>query len=248
MDSNQLSGSGYSNASYNSQPARNTSTPAWSTPAGGYGISGGGSYFEGAIGSGGGGMHRSNSLGQMSFDDEPPLLEELGIDIGKIFQRTISVLNPITKVTVEMLSSKTQDGREVPDSDMAGPLLVALLLGACMLLQGKVHFGYIYGVGGVGCTSLWMVLTLMSHRGLDFWQMTSILGYCLLPMVLLAFFKLFFVATGFVMPVLSALVIGWCTIRSSEMLVLSMGVQNERALVAYPVALFYTCFAMLSIF
>jgi len=33
-----------------------------------------------------------------SFDNEPPLLEELGIDFDKIYLKTISVLNPFKKV------------------------------------------------------------------------------------------------------------------------------------------------------
>jgi hypothetical protein len=87
------------------------------------------------------------------------------------------------------------DGQQVADSDMAGPLLIALALGATMLLRGKVHFGYIYGVGLVGCITLWLVMTLMSEHGIDIYQTSSILGYCLLPMVLLSFFSAIFSAT-----------------------------------------------------
>ena len=36
----------------------------------------------------------------------------------------------------------------------------------------QVNFGYIYGVGGVGCVSLWVVMTLMYDKGLDFWQVS----------------------------------------------------------------------------
>jgi hypothetical protein len=50
------------------------------------------------------------------------------------------------------------------------------------------------------------------------------------------------------MTLLLVLTIGWCTLRSSEMMVISMGVQNEKALVAYPIGLFYACFALISVF
>ncbi len=73
-----------------------------------------------------------------NFDDEPPLLEELGIDFNKIYERTISVLNPMKKVTKDMLYSIGHDGQQSPDSDMAGPLMIALMLGGAMLLRGKV--------------------------------------------------------------------------------------------------------------
>mmetsp|Transcript_60687 Transcript_60687/g.145041 ORF Transcript_60687/g.145041 Transcript_60687/m.145041 type:complete len:197 (-) Transcript_60687:65-655(-) len=196
-------------------------------------------------------MMYSGGMAQMggaeSFESEPPLLEELGIDFDKILQKTISVLNPFKKVTREMMYSEV-DGHQVPDSDMAGPLLIALMLGGAMLLRGKVHFGYIYGVGLVGCIMVWLVMTLMSERGVDIYQTSSILGYCLLPMVLLAFFSVIFSATGYVMTGLLAITIAWCTLRSSDMMVLAMDVQNEKALVAYPIGLFYACFALISVF
>eukprot|EP00802_Teleaulax_amphioxeia_P025749 Tamp_26661.p1 GENE.Tamp_26661~~Tamp_26661.p1 ORF type:complete len:198 (-),score=39.45 Tamp_26661:10-603(-) len=109
--------------------------------------------------------------GATDFDNEPPLLEELGIDFDKICQKTLSVMNPAKKVTREMMySTCIHTGQEVADSDMGGPLLVALALGAAMLLRGKVHFGYIYGIGLFGCCSLWLVMTLMCEKGVDIYQ------------------------------------------------------------------------------
>ena len=114
--------------------------------------------------------------GAVDFENEPPLLEELGIDFDKIVSKTISVLNPAQRVTRHMMySTSIHTGQEEADSDMAGPILVALALGAAMLLRGKVHFGYIYGIGLFGCCSLWLVMTLMSHKGVDIYQTSSIL-------------------------------------------------------------------------
>lgn len=187
--------------------------------------------------------------GAVDFENEPPLLEELGIDFDKIVSKTISVLNPAQRVTRHMMySTSIHTGQEEADSDMAGPILVALALGAAMLLRGKVHFGYIYGIGLFGCCSLWLVMTLMSHKGVDIYQTSSILGYCLLPMVLLAFFSAFLATTGHLMFLLTVLAVAWCTWRASEMMVLAMDVQHERLLVAYPIGLFYACFALISVF
>ena len=84
--------------------------------------------------------YSGNIGGNMStnFEDEPPLLEELGIDFDKIKQKTISVLNPLKKVTKDMIYSPGNDGEPIADSDMAGPILIALMLGGAMLLRGKV--------------------------------------------------------------------------------------------------------------
>lgn len=57
------------------------------------------------------------------------------------------------------------------------------------LQSGKVHFGYIYGIGLMGCTSMYVVLNLMSTMGVSAGCVVSVLGYCLLPMVLLSSFS-----------------------------------------------------------
>lgn len=60
------------------------------------------------------------NLGQdTDFADEPPLLEELGINFDHIKRKTISVLNPFKPVDMEIAT----------DCDLAGPIVFALLLG-----------------------------------------------------------------------------------------------------------------------
>lgn len=49
--------------------------------------------------------------------------------------------------------------------------------------SGKPQFGYIYGVGLLGSASIYTLLNLMSEQGIDAYRVTSVLGYCLLPMV-----------------------------------------------------------------
>jgi protein YIPF5/7 len=49
--------------------------------------------------------------------------------------------------------------------------------------SGKLQFGYIYGVGLLGSASIYALLNLMSEKGIDAYQVASVLGYCLLPMV-----------------------------------------------------------------
>jgi len=49
------------------------------------------------------------------------------------------------------------------DADMAGPLMFALILGFALLCAGKLHFGYIYGFGGLGCISMYLLVNLMAE-------------------------------------------------------------------------------------
>jgi len=59
------------------------------------------------------------AMGAMSFEDEPPLLEELGINVEHILRKAKMVLNPFTKYTADFAD----------EADMSGPLLFCLLLG-----------------------------------------------------------------------------------------------------------------------
>lgn len=52
--------------------------------------------------------------------------------------------------------------------------------------SGKPQFSYIYGVALVGSVSIYALLNLMSENGIDAYRTASVLGYCLLPLVLLA--------------------------------------------------------------
>jgi len=140
------------------------------------------------------------------------------------------------------------DAAVINDSDFAGPILFALLLGTLLLFNGKVQFGYIYGVFVVGLLGLWSLLNLMSDRGIDIYRTASVMGYCLLPIVALAALSIPLELRGWVGALFIPLAVCWCTAASSLFFVISLEADDRRWLVAYPVALFYTCFALITIF
>ncbi|KAJ4287427.1 hypothetical protein N0V88_007700 [Collariella sp. IMI 366227] len=86
------------------------------------------------------------------YPGEPPLLQELGINAGHIQKKTLAVLNPFSRIDQHLMD----------DSDLAGPLLFFLLYGTFLLLSGRVHFGYIYGLAVFGSITLHMILSLMA--------------------------------------------------------------------------------------
>lgn len=139
---------------------------------------------------GGGGHGGALPAGGPPADDldlasEPPLLEELGINFEHILGKTYAVLVPNRQLQL--------DPAAMEDADFAGPLVFCLLLGFAMLLAGKIHFGVIYGVGACGCLAMYLVLNLMADASsaVDIYQVFSIHGYCLLPIVLLAVVNVF---------------------------------------------------------
>ena len=192
--------------------------------------------------------------------------------------QTLTVLNPLARV----------DQHIMDDSDLFGPIIFCLLFGTFLLLAGKVHFGYIYGLAAIGSVSLHVIFSLMSNPQLDaadaaahmspgaapygqsaagpggssvthdhagalpstltFFRSCSVIGYCLLPLVLTSL-------VGVVLPMdtaagylLTSAAVAWCTYSSSGMFCAVGRMRSMRPLVAYPLMLFYVGFGIMGIF
>ena len=117
-----------------------------------------------------------------------------------------------------------------------------------MIQSGKPQFSYIYGVGLLGTTAIYLLLNLMSPSGIDAYRTASVLGYCLLPMVGLGSIGIAVGTDHIVGYVLAVLSIVWCTHSASGIFTAVLRMDRQRLLVAYPVGLFYACFSLLSIF
>ncbi|XP_045672020.1 protein YIPF7 isoform X1 [Ursus americanus] len=173
-----------------------------------------------------------------SFDEEPPLLEELGISFDHIWQKTLTVLNPL----------KPADGSIMNETDLTGPILFCITLGAALLLAGKVQFGYVYGMSAIGCLGIHALLNLMSSSGVSYGCVASVLGYCLLPMVMLSICAIFLSLQGIFGTVLALVVVGWCSLSASKIFSSALGMEGQQLLIAYPCALLYGLFALLTVF
>ncbi|XP_026194313.1 RNA polymerase II degradation factor 1 [Cyclospora cayetanensis] len=111
------------------------------------------------------------------FDSEPPLLEELGIHPADIWSRTKAVL----------LFSKA-DHDLLADSDLCGPMLIAIVL-AVLLFLGE---------------------------GVDLYRTASILGYSLIPVAAAAFAALFLESRPLLRLASAALGVAWATFTASS--------------------------------
>ncbi|KAG7321191.1 hypothetical protein KOW79_015606 [Hemibagrus wyckioides] len=180
----------------------------------------------------------SQSMYSSSFEDEPPLLEELGINFDHIWQKTLTVLHPM----------KAADGSIMNETDLAGPMVFCLAFGATLLLTGKIQFGYVYGISAIGCLGMYCLLNLMSMTGVSFGCVASVLGYCLLPMILLSSFGVLFSLQGLLGIILTAAIIGWCSFSASKIFISALAMDGQQLLVAYPCALLYGVFALISVF
>ena len=180
------------------------------------------------------------------YENEPPLLEELGVNFPHIYSKSRAVLFPIGKHAKSLESGFIEN-----DADLAGPLAFALGLGGELLLSGKMHFGYVYGFGMSGCAAMTLLLNLLNPNGaVSMWTVISILGYALLPVNLLAGINVLIRVhkLGVWGMVMAVLAICWCTMASTRLFERGCNMRAQRFLVAYPAALLYSAFVMLTIF
>lgn len=172
------------------------------------------------------------------FENEPPLLEELGINVEHIWMRIQGVA-----------FFKKLDEDVLRDADLSGPLVICLALGTSLLLAGKLQFGYIYGLAAGGSFGICALINVMSQRGgIDLYRTMSILGYGLIPIVFLAFIGIFISLKSTFGTVASALCVCWATATSSRFFATAISMHQQRWLVAYPVGLVYTFFTLITIF
>jgi hypothetical protein len=197
----------------------------------------------------------------------PPLLShtlncaELGINFSHIAKKVTAVLmlqrdigesrgpSECDYSVMTTFTPPPADPSLMTDSDMAGPLVFCLALGFCLLLTGKVHFGYIYGFGALGCCAMYVVVNLMAHSAsLDFSHTFSIMGYCLLPIVMLSALAVFVDMKGAAGMVVAGGAILWCTLSSARFFDAAMSMREQKWLLAYPAFLLYAAFALITIF
>uniref|UniRef100_A0A1D1Y815 Protein YIP n=1 Tax=Anthurium amnicola TaxID=1678845 RepID=A0A1D1Y815_9ARAE len=178
--------------------------------------------------------------GAASFEDEPPLLEELGINTRQIWRKTRSILNPV-RVNTNLHE----------DADLFGPFLFLMAFGLFQLLAGKLHFGIILGWVTVAAFFLYTVFNMLAgrHGDLDLYRCVSLVGYCMLPMVIFSAAALFVPQGGVVIFTMGAVFVLWSTRVCTRLLVeLASCGDEHRGLIAYACFLIYTLFSLLVIF
>lgn len=174
------------------------------------------------------------------YANEPPLMEELEINLEQIMQKTWAVLT---------FKNLNDHKNILHEPDLAGPVAFLLTFGFLLLLTGKIQFGYIYGLGTLGCLIIYFVVYLMAPKNISFMCTVSVLGYCLLPMVMLSGLSILVnLKATLAGNIFSFVAILWCAIGASNLLVTAIEMSSSRLVIAYPCALFYTVFALLTVF
>lgn len=183
----------------------------------------------------------SSSIGSANgFDDEPPLLEELGINTKQIYQKTISILNPFR------INHHLHE-----DADLSGPFLFLMAFGLFQLLAGKLHFGIILGWVTMASVFLYVVFNMLAGKNgnLDMFKCLSLIGYCMLPLVMLSALSLFVPQGGTAIMIITGVFVIWATRVCTGLVVELANCGDEhRGLITYACFLIYLLFSMLVVF
>ncbi|OVA05992.1 Yip1 domain [Macleaya cordata] len=185
------------------------------------------------------GANTAGTIGS-GFEDELPLLEELGINTRQIWKKSTSILNPF-RVNANLHE----------DADLSGPFLFLMAFGLFQLLAGKLHFGIILGWVTVASLFLYVVFNMLAGKNgnLDLYRCLSLIGYCMLPMVIFSAFSLFLPQGGVVVFAMAGVFVLWSTRVCTRLLVeLASCGDEHRGLIAYACCLIYLLFSLLVIF
>jgi hypothetical protein len=226
---------------FNAQAYPNYAAYASPSAATGAGTSSGmGFGGSSSMGGGGGFGFGGGNSGVPSFsetEDEPPLLEELGVDPKQIYRRTIGVIHPF----------RLEDSS---DEDLAGPLVFCLVMGAFNLLAGKLHFGYILGWSTLASLAMYWLLNQIigGGEGIGLNRCGSILGYALLPVVAYSGIVLFLPSkTGKVSMAFALISVIWSARKASMGLIQAMPQsEGKRMIVTYPCMMLYCLYIVFS--
>ncbi|KAF6172094.1 hypothetical protein GIB67_029512 [Kingdonia uniflora] len=174
------------------------------------------------------------------FEEVLPLLEELGINTRQIWRKTASILNPF-RVHVNLHE----------DADLSGPFLFLMCFGLFQLLAGKLHFGIILGWVTIAAIFLYVVFNMLAGRNgnLDVYRCLSLIGYCMLPIVIFSALSLLLRQGAVGVFALGVVFVGWSTWVCSRLVIeLASAGDQHRGLIAYACCLIYLLFSLLVIF
>jgi hypothetical protein len=165
-------------------------------------------------------------------------LEELGIEPDKIKKKFLAIL---TQSGMQEISAET---------DMTGTIVVCVLIGLLLMFKGKIKFGNIYGFGLSGCIALYLLINLLIRRGLylDLYTTMTVIGDSLLPFVFLAVANLFFNLMNPCGIAFGVFIVLWSSVTATRLFEYSLDMKDQRFLIAYPIALFYCVFVILTVF
>lgn len=173
--------------------------------------------------------------------EDPPLLEDLGIDLKIIKKESYLIFKVLHKTPV--------DFSFVKNADLSGPIIFVAVYALGLVLNRKVHFGYIYFISLITTLFTYFLLNVLDTKHIRFVECCSVLGYSFLPMVFFSFLSIFIGRIGTGLKMLCGLVFaGWSGYTASVVFCQYLSLADKSLVLGYPLMLAYIGFTMIAIF
>ena len=180
------------------------------------------------------------------FRLEEPVCDSVMRDLKRVGGKLVVVLDPrrllkFRHTEEEIIRNNEIVRRELRNWDLWGPLIICTTLGivqssSAPAEQTSLVFASVFFIVWGGGAVLTLNAQLLGTP-LSFFQSICLLGYSIFPLALASIFSLLSKSTVFRLPLLIIANL-WC-LRASALFLSSVSKQERRALVLYPVFLFY---------
>jgi hypothetical protein len=189
---------------------------------------------------------------------QPPLLEELDIDLQDIYYKIRCVLLPVPALGFQrdvvrdnpgMASGRTRGGFSyslltpacLPSPDFWGPLLVVLTY-ALLSLYGQMRVvSWILTIWFLGSFLVYVLARVLGSSSASFAQTLGVLGYSLLPLIITAALLPLVAGIPLLQFFMRAAGILWASASAASLLV-PPDLAAKRALIAYPIFILFVYF------
>ncbi|KAF3761705.1 Yip1-domain-containing protein [Cryphonectria parasitica EP155] len=212
------------------------------------------------------------------YEGEPSLLEELDINFGHIQAKTIAVLNPFRRIDQHLMDDSDIIGPLIFLVcfgfllALSGTLHFGYVYGLSLMGSTSLHViislmtpqddadpGNPSPAGATpyaGASSPQPPSSQHGHHHhanelsatLTWSRSASVLGYCIIPLLAMSVVGVFMPMDTPMGIVMTSAAIMWCTYSASGMFCAVGRLRSMRGLVAYPLALFYVGFGIMTIF
>lgn len=170
---------------------------------------------------------------------DPPLLEELGIDLSVIKSESLLPLKVLQQNPESIMVS----------SDLTGPVILLFIFTFSLVLQCKIHFGYIYLISLLSSFLMYVLLNLLSSSKIGYTMCCNVIGYSMTPVVGFSIANILLKwMSPFLRAVLGFLMSLWSGYTSSVVFCTYMKFNDKLVVVLYPLFLAYMCFTMMVVF
>ncbi|EAN34024.1 putative integral membrane protein [Theileria parva strain Muguga] len=168
---------------------------------------------------------------------DPPLLDELGINVVEIYEHLLSVVLP-----------KKGNSLFLNYNDLSGPLLIFVTFALGLMFSGKICFSIIYVLSVFCNLGIYLLFNFLNEQYISLSKTVTIMGYSLLPLCLTPVIWLFSRFLKFLSVILVYSCVVWSTVSATYLFQAELNLGSRFYFVVYPILLYYTTFANIVIF